>query len=97
MDKHTVHRKSFILIFSVFLFLLFGLKDILILTSKTWPHLYSVVNTSTLTYEEVYNYLPVFTGTSDLAESAPMPGTDQKFDRLSFFPALTVRATNLLP
>lgn len=51
--------------FSLFLLLLFGFKDIMVLSSKIWPHLYAVVNTPRASWEEVYCYHPfVFTGWS---------------------------------
>ncbi len=82
--------------FSFILICLFGLKDILILFSDTWPHLYSVVNVPRAHWEEIYCYLP-FAGhfsLDNIMPAAPMayPGHSQ----FSFFPILTLISQGII-
>ncbi len=73
--------KLFVMAFSLFLGFLFVLKDILILIFSPWPHLYRVVNTPALSFEEVYCYLP-------LAHNSP--------DAVSFFPTITLGVQRII-
>ena len=76
--------------FSLFLLFLFGLKDILILASKEWPHLYPVVDVPRATWEEVCAYLPFAThfSLSNLLPAAPM--ADPTLSKFTFFPPITI-------
>ncbi|MCK5214142.1 MAG: hypothetical protein KAR05_02160 [Candidatus Omnitrophica bacterium] len=76
--------------FSLLLFVLFGLKDFLVLMSDQWPHLYSVVNVPRASWEEIYCYLPFANHFSlhNLLPAAPM--TDPGLSQFTFFPALTL-------
>ncbi len=75
-----------ILIFMPFLIiLLFSLKDILILTSTLWPHLYPVVNTSPLTFEEIYCYLPFLSHFSLT-----------NLSNFTFFPTITIIVNGII-
>lgn len=76
--------------FTIFLVCLFGLKDILILASDKWPHLYSVVNTPRISWEETYTYFPFANhfGLDNLLPAAPM--VKHGLNKFTFFPAITL-------
>lgn len=82
--------------FFIFLFFLFGLKDIWILLSEKWPHLYAVVNVPKTTWEEIYTYLPYANhfNIDNLLPAAPMayPG----FSKFTYFPPFTLIANGII-
>lgn len=84
------------LLFSVLLVVIFSGKDILILTKTSWPHLYPAVNTSSLTFEEIYCYLPIFNhfSATNLLPAAPM--VVPELDKFTFSPPITVIAQGIL-
>lgn len=89
-------KKNLCLLFTVFLFLLFGFKDIWILASGKWPHLYAVVNTPRASWEEIYCYFP-FTrhfSLSNLLPAAPM--TNPGLSKLTNFPAITIISQGII-
>ena len=56
--KKFFQANLFYIFISLFLFLLFGFKDLFILFSdNAWPHLYSVINSPFSSWEETYLYL----------------------------------------
>lgn len=76
--------------FTIFLVCLFGLKDVLILASDKWPHIYSVVNAPRSSWEETYCYFPLanqFSLTNPLP-AAPM--VEPGLSKFAFFPAITL-------
>ncbi|MBI5788064.1 MAG: hypothetical protein HZA78_04320, partial [Candidatus Schekmanbacteria bacterium] len=84
-----MERKYYIL-FSLLLIAVFSAKDILLLGSKTWPHLYPVINTSPLTFEEVYCYLPFLNRFSWATPLPAAPMVNPGLSQFTFFPALSL-------
>lgn len=83
-------------VFSLFLAILFGLKDVLILMCSKWSHLYPVVNTNVLTFEEVYNYLPY---TIHFSLDNPLPAAPlalENYSKFTFYPAFTLIFTGFI-
>ena len=75
-------KASFYILTTIFMLILFSLKDVLILLSDEWPHLYPVVNNPTLNWEEVYVYLPF---ASHFSLSTPLPAAPMANPDLSQF------------
>lgn len=89
-ESMSKKQKIFLfVVISVFMVFLFGFKDICILFSKEWPHLYSVVGNNTLTWDEIYGYLP-FANQFSLANPLPItPVIDFQNSAFSFYPPIT--------
>lgn len=74
------NRRVLYLLITLFLFILFGFKDILILLDDRWPHLYAVLNNPVLSWEEIIVYLP-FANHFSLA--TPLPAAPMAYPALS--------------
>ncbi|MBF0532364.1 MAG: hypothetical protein HQL23_04620 [Candidatus Omnitrophica bacterium] len=90
-----MNRKLAIFI-SLILIALFGFKDVLILAFSQWPHLTPVVGTPTLTFEEVYGYLPFVNAFAFLHPLPAAPMADPQLSALTFFPPLTTLITGMI-
>lgn len=90
MDWFVAKRIYFYILITVLMIALFSLKDVLILLSDEWPHLYPVVNNPTLNWEEIYVYLPL---ASHFSLSNPLPAApmvNPEFSRFTYFPPITL-------
>jgi hypothetical protein len=75
---------------SVFIVLIFGIGDILILSGSSFPHLYSVIETPSSQFEEAVIYLP-FANSFGLQNLLPAaPGFDPSTSGLTVYPAITI-------
>jgi hypothetical protein len=78
------------LLITLGLLLLFGFKDILLLLNQDWPHLYAVVGTPVLSWEESTIYLPL---ANHFSLSTPLPAApmaDPTLSQFTYFPPLTL-------
>lgn len=64
-DKKPLPFIPFFILLSIYMLVIFGLKDFLILLFSDYPHLYSVVEIDAISFEEFYIYFPA-TGNFDL-------------------------------
>ncbi|MBU0630346.1 MAG: hypothetical protein KKC80_05440 [Candidatus Margulisbacteria bacterium] len=87
IDKKELAGFSLVLAI-VLILLLF--RDALILFCGKWPHLYAVINTTTLSWEEIYCYTP-FANRVSLTNLFPaLPNADPFFAFFTNFPFLAI-------
>ncbi|MBI5698778.1 hypothetical protein HZC35_00520 [Candidatus Saganbacteria bacterium] len=87
IDKKELALFSLVLAIVLFLLLF---RDALILFCGKWPHLYAVINTTTLSWEEIYCYAP-FANRVSLTNLFPaLPNADPLFAFFTNFPFLAI-------
>ncbi len=71
-STHDQLSGRLVILISSFLFLIFSARDLLVLFSSSWPHLYSIVDVSLIRWEEIVVYLSPanFFSFSNLSPSA---------------------------
>ncbi|MCI0731406.1 MAG: hypothetical protein L0332_32405, partial [Chloroflexi bacterium] len=90
VERLVVGRTAFYVLTTLFMLLLFGLKDVLVLFDQEWPHLYAVANNPVLSWEEVFVYLPQANHFSLATPLPAAPMADPALSQLTSFPALTL-------
>jgi hypothetical protein len=89
-ERLAISKRVLYLLITLFLFFLFGFKDGLVLLDGRWPHLYAILNSPVLSWEEIYVYLP-FANHFSLA--TPLPAAPMAYPDLSHltnFPPITL-------
>jgi hypothetical protein len=79
-----------VILISVGVCILFSFRDLLVLLSDTWPHLYGVVGVSRIRWEEVVFYLPYATAFSWSNPLPLAPAVDTATAGLGYLPALSI-------
>ena len=95
-ERLALSKRALYLLITLFLFFVFGFKDVLVLLDGRWPHLYAILNNPVLSWEEISIYLPFanhFSLTTPLP-AAPMAQPD--LSHLTNFPPLTLILQGIL-
>ncbi len=81
---------------SIFLILIFSIRDLPILLNSDWPHLYAVVEVPILRWEEIIFYLPFATEFTWSNWFPIAPTVDGSINGWSFFPTISILIYQLL-